>query len=262
MSATPNRPSQLFSDSNTRIRNAGIILAVFIVAVIALSFWKPGPMQAITGAVAFLAVCALGYMTWLHVLSNEKLARSHQAILKTLSDDSYAFGMRQEGPNAILWIANLGHAHIMLHTLYFQSGEAQSSAGFTQVVQAGNVVEQNITKQLLELPKGAADIDVWFEFVSASGSAISSVQSYNVLIANGIVCRVRSGSYQPRNVECPTCHENFAMSVTGLARPEDVESRSIEFKGDLVSSCPNHTSQFLLKSNASVGAGASRSAAS
>ncbi len=219
-------------------------------------------MAAIAGGISLLAVCVLAYVTWLHVLSNEQLARTNQAILKTLSDDSYAFGLRQDGPNALLWIANLGHAHIMLHSLYLQSGEAQSSAIYNEIVQAGHVEEMNVTKQILELTKGATDIDVWFEFISASGTAISSVQTYNMLLANGIVCRVRSGTYQPRNVECPTCHQLYSMSVTGLLKSEDIEARTIEFKADLTSSCPAHRSQYLLKGESVPAPMASRSAAS
>lgn len=261
MSGASIRPTQVLNDSKSRLRNAGLTLAAIVVVIVALSIWRPGPMQAIAGGIAFLAVCGLAYITWLHVLSNEQLASTNQAILKTLSDDSYAFGLRQEGANAILWIANLGHAHLMLHSLYLQSGEAQSAANYNEIVQAGHVVEENVTKQILELPKGAADIDVWFEFISASGTAISSVQTYNILVANGLVCRVRSGTYQPRSVECPTCHQKYAMSVTGLAKSDEIESRTIEFKADLTSTCPGHRSQFLLKGD-SVPASMARSAAS
>jgi hypothetical protein len=261
MSGASSRPSPVLNDSKSRVRTAGITLAAVVVVIAGLAIWRPVPMQAIAGGVSFLAVGVLAYITWLHVLSNEQLARTNQAILKTLSDDSYAFGLRQDGPNAILWIANLGHAHIMLHSLYLQSGEAQSSANYNEIVQAGHVVEVNSTKQVLELPKGASDIDVWFEFISASGTAISSVQTYNILVANGLVCRVRSGTYQPRSVECPTCHQKYAMSVTGLARTDDIEARSIEFKADLTSTCPAHRSQYLLKGD-SVPASMQRSAAS
>ncbi len=262
MSAPSSRSSQVLNDSKARIKNAGIALAGLLVVIAGLSIWKPGPMTAIAGGTSLLAVCALGYVTWLHVLSNEQLARTNQAILKTLSDDSYAFGLRQDGPNALLWIANLGHAHIMLHSLYLQSGEAQSSATYNEIVQAGAVEEMNVTKQILELTKGAADFDVWFEFISASGTAISSVQTYNILVANGIVCRVRSGTYQPRSVECPTCHKTYAMSVTGLAKTEDIEARMIEFKADLTASCPGHRSQYLLKGESVPASMASRVAAS
>lgn len=261
MSGATNRPFQVLNDSKARLKKAGVTLAVVVVLIAGLAIWRPGPMQAIAATLAFLAVCGLAYITWLHVLSNEQLARTNQAILKTLSDDSYAFGLRQDGPNALLWIANLGHAHIMLHSFYLQSGEAQSLANYNEVVQAGHVVEVNVTKQVLELPKGGSDIDVWFEFISASGTAISSVQTYNILVANGLVCRVRSGTYQPRSVECPTCHQKYAMSVAGLAKSEDIEARMIEFKADLTSTCPEHRSQFLLKGD-SVPASMSRSAVS
>jgi len=262
MPVQSSRASQAMNDSRARIKNVGIAFAVILALIAGLSIWKPGPMSAIAGGVSLLAVCALAYVTWLHVLSNEQLARTNQAILKTLSDDSYAFGLRQDGPNALLWVANLGHAHIMLHSLYLQSGEAQSSATYNEIVQAGHVEEMNVTKQILELTKGAADIDVWFEFISASGTAISSVQTYNILVANGIVCRVRSGTYQPRTVECPTCHKSYAMSVTGLARSEDIEARMIEFKADLTSSCPEHHSQYLLKGESVPASMAARIAAS
>lgn len=241
------RTSELLTDPKKRVRTAGVALLLVVIILAGLSLWKPVPMQAIAGGVSFLAVCALAYITWLHVLSNEQLARTNQAILKTLSDDSYAFGLRQDGPNAILWIANLGHAHLMLHGLYMQSGEAQSAAAYSEIVQAGHVVELNVTKQLLELPRGVSDIDVWFEFVSASGSAISSVQGYNVLVANGLVCRVRAGAYQPRNVDCPRCGRAFSMMVMGINNPGELEARSAEFRSELETSCPEHSSQWLLK---------------
>lgn len=240
------RTSEMLTDPRKRIRTAGLVLLLLVLTIAGLSLWKPVPMQAIAGGLSFLAVCALAYITWLHVLSNEQLARTNQAIVKTLSDDSYAFGLRQDGPNAILWIANLGHAHLMLHGLYMQAGVAQSAAAYSEIVQAGHVVELNVTRQLLELPRGAADIDVWFEFVSASGSAISSVQGYNVLVANGLVCRVRAGAYQPRRADCPRCGHSFSMAVTGINNPGDLEMRSAEFRSELESSCPEHRSQWLL----------------
>ncbi|SRR5579872_1797546 len=216
---------------------------------ISVVYWADPHKPAAVGALfGFITTALLVGITFEYVRMNQRSLRLLRLQWKRQNETEIKFGVTAYHDTARVWVGNIGLPTIIVTKVVVRGLEGKP------ITVHKNIIVSHGQKRRFYLPvnvwEGVSlmkNIEVTLHYESSSTEA-EQAKVYTLYVDDGKVYRVRRGLRALWEVGCPKCNKfhGICMVTDGITSFAQGEARQKEMETEVVASCPQHASQWML----------------
>jgi hypothetical protein len=227
-----------------------VVLALVGAALIVyIHYWSDySKAQSVGGFLSFAAAAILIGVTWEYVRINQRSLSLQQLQWEQQNRVVLRFGIKRYQGKAQLWVANIGRTDVLIVQLLIRpKGGEEIAKNERRVVRSGSRQTLALPESLWEGRALISAFDVRLRFESQHDLGESSAKAFTLLIGTSSdVVKIRRGIDDVWTLSCPKC-KGFvcAMITENLANLDEAAKRQTIMEAELITSCPDHYSQWM-----------------
>jgi len=225
------------------------VLLVLVAGGLAFYWTNSAQTQAVAAVAGFLATILLIGVTREYVRTNQETLKLLAAQWEQQHTPTFRFGVKASNGYARVWVANLGVANFMVTKVVVAKKQEKPLVRHKhRIVTPGHVTGFDLPEELWRDEPIFCDINVKLEYQCFGKEGVSEGRSYNLLVSNGKVIKIRKGMGTVWAVNCPKCKrwDGMAMRTENLTNFEEADARQKQMEEELSATCPEHQSQWML----------------